>query len=137
MEEDSWEPAQAKRPLAGITTTVRKVKKQEKIQGKKGEVYGSGCPLNWTRASEWSRIKRKVKNINGRMRRLDMCKYCMVKTETNDAEGLLFLAVRDHNTSNNSGDDDQQKDEKTETDPSLFASSSSRRYRLVRGPNPG
>ena len=104
---------------------------------KKREVYDSGCPLNRARASDWPRGERKVKNINGRRKRLDVCKYCMVKMQTDEVGVLSLLVVRDHNTSYNSGDDDQQKDEKTETDPSLFAGSSCRRYCLVRGPNPG
>lgn len=44
---------------------------------------------------------------------------------------LLLVVVGDYDTSNNSGNDSQQENEKTETDPSLLASSSSRHDRLV------
>lgn len=44
---------------------------------------------------------------------------------------LLLVAVGDHDTSNNSGNNSQQEDEKTKTDPSLFASCSCGSDRLV------
>ena len=44
---------------------------------------------------------------------------------------LLLVVIGDHDSGNDSGNDSQQENEKTETDPSLLASSSSRRDRLV------
>ena len=54
-----------------------------------------------------------------------------------DVGELLLLAVRYHNSGNDSGDDDKQEHEKTETDPSFLAGSSSGHYRVIRVLDPG
>lgn len=49
--------------------------------------------------------------------------YSIVEMQSDSMRENLLLG--NHDSSDNSGDDSQQEDEKTEADPSLFASGSS------------
>ena len=55
----------------------------------------------------------------------------ITKMWSDNMKKLLFLVIGDHHSGNDSGNDSQQENEKTETDPSFLASSSSRHDRLV------
>ena len=81
--------------------------------------------------------RKESQKHNGRRGTEDCA--CVLNGENADRRGgeLLLLAVRDHNSSNDGGDDGQQEHEKTETDPSLLAGSSSGHYRLIRVLDPG